>query len=99
MPKDEEASYCKVEQPKAEMKILPRTMGFPPLMREMLMRDMKFVGQEVTEPIMEIAYNRHVVTNKKSNCRIAKDGESPNVAVNVGLGTPCAPRLYQGIQL
>lgn len=35
--------------------------------------------------------------SKYNNCRIAKDGETPNVNLSIGLGSPASPELYEGV--
>ncbi|XP_022901944.2 small ribosomal subunit protein mS34 [Onthophagus taurus] len=101
LSKDEEAEYCKIEKkPEVQMKILPRTMALPPLLKEVIIREMKADGKIVKdEPMIEIVYNRHVIKNKKINTRIANEGEKPNVEINIGLGKPSCSRLYKGLEI
>lgn len=35
--------------------------------------------------------------SKYNNSRIAKDGETPNVNLSIGLGSPASPELYEGV--
>lgn len=96
IPKDEEAEYCKLIDVKKEEKIFPATMSFPPLMRELILREAKANGEELKEePQLEIKYKMGV----NNHIRVAKKGETPNVEFSTALGTPAAPSLYKGIQL
>lgn len=92
IPKDEESAYCKDVAPPA-MKILPKTMEFPPLMKELIMREMKEKGEDVKEPRLTIVYH----LDRSNNFKIAEDGETPTVEITCGLGTPISPNLYKGI--
>lgn len=70
-------------------------MTMPPLMKQVLMREMKIKGEEVSEPMMEVVYN----SKFKKGCRIAEKGEKPTVEFDIGLGKPFTDRLYKGIKL
>lgn len=99
IPKDEEAAFCKLaeekQRPESE-KIFPRTMAFPPLMRELILREARANGEEIKgEPQMEVKYS----TGVNSHVRVAKDGETPNVELHNDLGVPASPSLYKGINL
>lgn len=65
-------------------------------MKELILRDIKAEGGEITEePKLEIVYNR---LSKKWKYRIAENGEKPNVDVVMGFGKPASPSLYEGIK-
>lgn len=95
VPKDEEAEYCKIAEKKPE-KIFPRTTVFPPLMRELILREAKANGEELKEEPKLVLQYRIGVNN---NIRVAKEGETPNMEIGVGLGTPASPSLYERIKL
>nr|CAD7596660.1 unnamed protein product [Timema genevievae] len=91
--KDEEADYCSFDpvEEKPE-RILPRTALFPPLFRELIVREMKARGEPLSkEPLLEMRYHKGPCTV----ARIAREGEVPTVAVGPGLGIPASPQLYQ----
>lgn len=95
IPKDEEEEYCKFTEVKKEEKIFPRTTVFPPLMRELILREAKASGQEIkAEPQLTLRY----ATGVNNHTRVAEEGEISNVDFGVGLGTPVSPSLYKGIK-
>ncbi|KAG5890877.1 hypothetical protein JTB14_002820 [Gonioctena quinquepunctata] len=92
--KDDEAEYCKEAAGKS-VKVLPRYFDFPPLLKELLMREAEAKGQKYAEePKLEILYNRQ---SRIKSYRIANEGEEPDIKMVSGLGNPVAPRLYEGI--
>ncbi|CAH1964074.1 unnamed protein product [Acanthoscelides obtectus] len=94
IPRDEEAEYCKKSMQKTESKpehILPRTMEFPPLLKELLIREAEAKGEKIEEPKLRIVYNKRSI---RTNYRIAKEGETPTVEFAIGLGEPRSPGLY-----
>lgn len=94
IPKDEEQNYCKCDKEKVEEKILPQKIDFPPLLREIVRRDLQAKGINIEEdPKMTLVFRK----SHQSHYRIAKDGEIPNVNIECGLGKPVAPELYSGI--
>lgn len=96
VPKEEEVKYCEIAETKKDEKIFPRIMTFPPLMRELILREAKAADKELKEePQMEIKYRISV----NNHTRIAEEGETPNVEFTIGLGTPASPSLYKGINL
>lgn len=96
VPKDEEAKYCDIAVVKKEERVFPRTTVFPPLMRELILREAKASGAELKEePKLLLKYQ----TGVNNHIRIAEEGETPNVEFGVGLGTPASPSLYEGIKL
>lgn len=96
IPKEEETDYCKHAGLTKQERIVPRTKSFPPLMRELIIREIQEKSKEIVqEPQMEVVYN----INQYTTFRIAKEGETPNVELTEGLGTPASPSLYKGIKL
>ncbi|CAG9765531.1 unnamed protein product [Ceutorhynchus assimilis] len=96
IPKDEEADYCKAYKPQNTERILPRTMEFPPLLKELVARELKNTPSTKDDLELKIFYNRQSV---KMKYRIAEEGEEPTEKFTMGLGKPVAPRLYKGINL
>lgn len=96
IPKDEEEKYLssKVEQ---SITVLPKTMDFPPVLRELLIREAKARGEtDIKEPRLDIVYNK---MSTKKKYRIAQDGEKPDVTFDMGLGIPASPHLYENAKL
>ncbi|XP_018329822.1 uncharacterized protein LOC108740116 [Agrilus planipennis] len=96
IPKDEEKKYSDLKLEPIPEKILPRTTNFPPLLKELIYRDAEVKGETLKEePKLKIIYKESM----QSCYRVAKEGETPNVQIAYGLGTPISPSLYQGIKL
>lgn len=96
IPKDEEAKYLGIKEVEKVEKIFPKRMPFPPLMREIILREAKAEGRELKEePTVEIKYR----TGVYNQIKIAKEGETPNVEFAIDLGKPASPTLYKGINL
>ncbi|XP_050298258.1 28S ribosomal protein S34, mitochondrial [Anthonomus grandis grandis] len=96
IPKHEEEAFCKpTKQSTNSTKIFPRTMEFPPLMKELLLREKKSgeSGKNNIDLELNIKYNP---MSRYTKYRVAKEGEEPNVKFTMGIGTPVAPRLYKG---
>lgn len=89
IPKSEEEQYCKITSAMQE-KILPSTIDFPPLLKEFIVEE---TGNQ--NPVL----NLHFKERLNKYCRIAKEGETPNVNVTMGLGTPASPKLYENVKL
>merc|ERR1711962_801421 len=70
-----------------EVKILPQFVPMPPML--------KYLAEREGHPTTELQLN--INKNRSGNTRIAKDGETPNVEVTLGLGTPASPQLYEGV--
>lgn len=87
--KDQESTVCKNIDSKDE-RILPRTIELPPLLREFIARE---TGNQNPETNVKIKANREKIA------RVAKEGETPNLMVTMGLGKPCSPRLYKGLNI
>ncbi|XP_066150319.1 small ribosomal subunit protein mS34 [Euwallacea fornicatus] len=100
IPKHEETTYCKLTQPSepTAQKILPRTMEFPPLLRELIKREcISTKGQVENKDLqLEISYNKRSLNSKYV---IAKEGQEATEKFVMGLGKPVAFRLYEGIVL
>lgn len=88
LSKKDEIEYCKLVS--QQEKILPTHMEVPPLLKEFLIKE---TGRD--EHMMKIHYKPSMYKTS----RIAKEGEKPNIEVNLGLGKPASPSLYEGIQL
>ncbi|KAJ8924903.1 hypothetical protein NQ315_001060 [Exocentrus adspersus] len=96
IPKDEEEAYCRTTV-KEEAKVYPKSFDFPPLMKELILRDIRAEGGNTKEELkLEIVYNK---ASKRTKYRIAEDGEKPNVEIVMGFGKPASPSLYEGIKL
>lgn len=80
IPKDQEHLY--LENAKLpEKRILPRTTDLPPLLAQIIMRQMKAKGEKVSEePKLHLKYNFEGGSVK--NYRLAEEGESPTVKLN-----------------
>ncbi|CAL1683088.1 unnamed protein product [Lasius platythorax] len=83
IPKDQEHLY--LENAKLpEKRILPRTTDLPPLLSQIIMRQMKAKGDTVSEePKLVLKYNFDGGNVK--NYRLAEEGESPTVKLNFSL--------------
>lgn len=88
VPKDQEHTLHKTQT--IEERILPRTIEFPPLLRELIKRE---TGQE--NPLLPV----RIKANREKIARLANEGEVPNVSLSMGLGKPISPRLYKGLNV
>lgn len=97
IPKDEEAEYCKIVQEKSanEQKIMPRTTDFPPLLKELIVRESKARGVPNEDPKLDIVYCKVALAKKY---RVAQEGETPSYEIPCGLGKPASPSLYANIK-
>lgn len=88
LSKNEEAEYCKILD--VPVKLVSGTMGLPPLLREFIIRE---TGEK--NPQMRVKCNKSTLTNS----RLAEEGETPNVILQMGLGEPSESSryLYEGI--
>lgn len=93
VPKDEEYKYLNwVERDEV---ILPRTMELPPLLREIMVRNMKAKGEKVDKPPeMEVFYNKTGI----KVYRVAEEGETPTTVPTISLGQPASPGLYANLK-
>lgn len=93
IPKDQEANYInRTEQP--IQKIMPRTTNFPPLLKEILMRQRTNLKGGSSDLKLELKYALFGIKNYK----IAEEGETPTVNIDIGLGKPASPSLYANIK-
>lgn len=96
IPKDEEAEYCKLKQPiDTSEKIFPRTTDFPPILKELIIRESVAKGEIIGDPKLEIVYNAKCI----AKYRLAKEGETPTVPITNGLGIPFSLKMYKNIKL
>ena len=95
IPKDEEEKLYSQSYTPPPKKILPRTMEFPPLMKEIIKRQMKAEGKPDIEPRLPATFN---FTNNLDLHRMAEEGETPDFEIKMGLGTPASPSLYKNIK-
>lgn len=84
IPKNEEAKVCRPWK-EPEIKILPQTIEFPPLLREFIVKE---TGQQ--NPQLKVKIKR----GREKLVRVAEDGEMPNVELGMSLGKPASPKLY-----
>lgn len=88
IPKDQEARYLNATNQRA-LKLLPTTTEFPPLLREIIMRQTNQTGElRADEPKLQLKYNLRGV----KNYRVAKDGETPTVHL-----TSTTTTLYRNV--
>lgn len=93
IPKDQEANYInRTQQP--TQRIMPRTTNFPPLLKEILIRQTKNLKKESSDLKLKLKYAPLGIKNYK----IAEEGETPTVNVDIGLGKPASPSLYTNIK-
>ncbi|XP_069702045.1 small ribosomal subunit protein mS34 isoform X2 [Periplaneta americana] len=95
--KDEEEDYCKEDAVISleKIKLLPHTIPYPPLLKEMILNECRARGEEVTkEPEMEMSYTR----SRDGLSRKARKDETPTVKFEPGIGTPISPELYANVQ-
>ncbi|XP_037784309.1 uncharacterized protein LOC119580304 [Penaeus monodon] len=87
--KHEEAKYLQKakESSPCDVRIFPQTMDMPPLLKLFAERE----GHSATTLKVNLNSKKH------NNCRIAKDGETPNVSLSIALGSPASPELYEGV--
>ncbi|KAI4499564.1 hypothetical protein M0802_005460 [Mischocyttarus mexicanus] len=94
IPKDEEKKYMNYTD-SLKPRIAPRTMEYPPLLREIIIRQQKAAGVPVNEnPQLDIVYNLEGV----KRYRVAEVGEEPTIKFGMGLGEPVSPSLYANIK-
>ncbi|XP_076627182.1 mitochondrial ribosomal protein S34 [Colletes latitarsis] len=83
VPKDQEERYLNASS-KLPEKILPRTTNFPPLLKELLIRQAKQKGEPLTEePKLPIKYNLHGM----KHYRIAEENETPTYNIDITRST------------
>ncbi|PSN53237.1 hypothetical protein C0J52_07983 [Blattella germanica] len=95
--KDEEEAYCKTDTivPLEKTKILPQTIPFPPLLKELILNNFRAKGKTITdEPQLKVSYT----LTRDGIYRKAKEGEEPTEKFEPGIGTPISPELYANVQ-
>ncbi|XP_055376886.1 uncharacterized protein LOC129609055 [Condylostylus longicornis] len=85
IPKDEEAQYCKIET-KSPEGVVCREMDFPPLLKQ-------FIEEEtgIKNPKLPV----HFKEGRDKRYRLAAEGETPTIKIEMGLGKPISPKLYE----
>ncbi|XP_017778074.1 PREDICTED: 28S ribosomal protein S34, mitochondrial [Nicrophorus vespilloides] len=89
VPKREEEAYLKLQSVSAAVRVLPKYMALPPLMREVEMQEMNAKGKEFVEPKIEVVYKKN-----NSNYKISEE-----MILAYGLGKPVTPSLYKDVEL
>lgn len=74
---------------KVNQKILQKYTEYPPLLKKFLIKE---TGNADIK--LELKYSQGL----ESLYRVAKDGETPNVTFDSGLGTPVSPNLYKNVK-
>lgn len=74
---------------KVNQRVLQKYTEYPPLLKRFLIQE---TGNK--DPKLELKY----FDGLYSLYRVAKDGETPNVKFESGLGTPVSPNLYENIK-
>ena len=88
IPKDQEARYLTATNQRAH-KLLPATTEFPPLLKEILIRQANQAGELCAdEPKLQLKYN----FKGMKIYRLAKDGETPTVHL-----TSTSTKLYKDV--
>ncbi|BET02911.1 ribosomal protein S34 [Nesidiocoris tenuis] len=89
VPKHEEAALWKsIEQVEVQKRILPSHVEFPPLLKYMLISEMKAKHLPVTEPKLKLKLKRG---DQGRNYRLAAEVETPNAP----LSETHQPHLYE----
>lgn len=90
LSKEEEASYCKTIPIK--VKLIDPFMDLPPLLRELVSKETK-----EKNPQMKVKLN----DSRFTHSRIAEEGETPDVRLQMGLGEPAegSRHLYDGCKI
>ncbi|XP_044269367.1 uncharacterized protein LOC123014364 [Tribolium madens] len=95
IPKDEEHNYSTIVETKREIAILQRTMEFPPLMKDVLMRENRAKGEDVQDLKLEIVYHK----TKTGKYRVAEEGETPTVTFQANIQELPNISLYKNVKL
>lgn len=93
VPKDQEAKYINATEA-PQLRIMPRTTNFPPLLEEMLIQESQEEGKDVSNIKLELVYSPLGI----KSYRIAEEGETPTTEIKIGLGQPESPSLYENIK-
>lgn len=91
IPKHLEKNYVAhiSHEDKVNQKILQKYTEYPPLLKRFLVKETGNLDIQ-----MEVKYFEGV----DSLYRVAKDGETPTVTFESGLGTPTSPNLYKNVK-
>lgn len=89
VPKDQEFKYLQNTK-SHDISILPKTMEFPPLLRQFIFNE---TGNQ--NPVLHVKIQKCIA----KTTRIAKDDEKPNVECTIGLGKPISLELYKGLNV
>ncbi|XP_058809842.1 uncharacterized protein LOC131675035 [Phymastichus coffea] len=92
VPKYKEYEFCKSFS--YPIKIFPHSMELPPLLKEIILKEMSENTFNAEELKMKIVYN---LTGFNKSYQVATKSEVPTEQFNIGLGSPIAPRLYENI--
>lgn len=93
VPKSEEQELiARANATPPQVRVISNTVPFPPLLKDMILKEMKQAGKEtVEEPRLKL-----IIKNGRDNiARLAGDGEEPTIVVEQGLGKPADPELYK----
>ncbi|XP_063235540.1 small ribosomal subunit protein mS34 [Bacillus rossius redtenbacheri] len=90
--KDEEADYCKLPSSAGgSVRLLPASAPFPPLLRELLVREAAARGEAAVEPKLKMLYR----DNPLPLFRVAEDGETPTETITT---RPSAEFAQRGLK-
>ncbi|XP_049957203.1 28S ribosomal protein S34, mitochondrial [Schistocerca serialis cubense] len=96
--KHEECAYTHAQNAESSEKparLLPRTAPFPPLLKELIIRDCLARGEKVTEePRMPLVCNQGV----DNVSVVAKESEKPTVSIDRLFGVTKSQTLYSNIE-
>lgn len=94
IPKHEEHKWIeKTKTVQREPKYIDPWIDMPPLMKEVIARDLHLTGQAVTPEKLKLKLiPRHKSTNLS---RLADEHHPPTVTIDSFLGTPLSPELYE----
>lgn len=91
LSKREEKDYCQITEKFSNEKILiAPEMELPPLLKEMVSREK---GEKNPKMPVKIKPGHNKLH------RVARDGEMPNVELQINIGKPVSPTLYKGLKL
>lgn len=90
IPKDKEKEFVGSMEfsDKVNSKILPKEIDFPPLLKQLLLKE---TGDSNMK--LELQY----VQGTRNSYRLAAEGEKPTIEFSSGLGTPASPNLYKNV--
>lgn len=65
-------------------------MSFPPLLKEIIKRELQMKGTYVEDPQCKVVYQK----GRDTHYRIAEENEKPTTTIKYGFGTPLSPKFY-----